>query len=182
MLEIVPVPVLRDNYVWLVHDPASDETVAVDPVGRRAGAGRGRGARLADQPGLEHPLASRPYRRQRRDPGARPAARSPARPRPSGCRRWTASSPAATGRGSAAIEARADRHPRPHRRPRRLPPARRAGRVRRRHPVRDGLRPPVRGRCRGRCTTACSASPRLPPETRDLLRPRIYARQRPASR
>jgi hydroxyacylglutathione hydrolase len=31
MLEIVPVPVLQDNYVWLVHDPASHETVAVDP-------------------------------------------------------------------------------------------------------------------------------------------------------
>jgi hydroxyacylglutathione hydrolase len=31
MLEIVPVPVLNDNYVWLVHDPASRETVAVDP-------------------------------------------------------------------------------------------------------------------------------------------------------
>ena len=31
MLEIVPVPVLSDNYVWLVHDPASGETVAVDP-------------------------------------------------------------------------------------------------------------------------------------------------------
>ena len=31
MLEIVPVPVLRDNYVWLVHEPASAETVAVDP-------------------------------------------------------------------------------------------------------------------------------------------------------
>ena len=31
MLEIVPVPVLSDNYVWLVHDPASHETVAVDP-------------------------------------------------------------------------------------------------------------------------------------------------------
>jgi hydroxyacylglutathione hydrolase len=30
-LEIVPVPVLRDNYVWLVHDPESGETVAVDP-------------------------------------------------------------------------------------------------------------------------------------------------------
>lgn len=30
-LEIVPVPVLRDNYVWLVHDPDSGETVAVDP-------------------------------------------------------------------------------------------------------------------------------------------------------
>ncbi|MEA3046119.1 MAG: hydroxyacylglutathione hydrolase [Sphingomonadales bacterium] len=31
MLDIVPVAVLTDNYVWLVHDPASDETVAVDP-------------------------------------------------------------------------------------------------------------------------------------------------------
>ncbi len=31
MLEIVPVPVLADNYVWLVHDPESGETVAVDP-------------------------------------------------------------------------------------------------------------------------------------------------------
>jgi hydroxyacylglutathione hydrolase len=31
MLEIVPVPVLRDNYVWLVHDADSAETVAVDP-------------------------------------------------------------------------------------------------------------------------------------------------------
>ena len=30
-LEIVPVAVLRDNYVWLVHDPGSGETVAVDP-------------------------------------------------------------------------------------------------------------------------------------------------------
>ena len=29
--EIVPVPVLRDNYVWLMHDPESGETVAVDP-------------------------------------------------------------------------------------------------------------------------------------------------------
>ena len=31
MLDIVPVPALSDNYVWLVHDPASGETVAVDP-------------------------------------------------------------------------------------------------------------------------------------------------------
>ena len=30
-LEIVPVPVLSDNYVWLVHDPMSGETAAVDP-------------------------------------------------------------------------------------------------------------------------------------------------------
>ncbi len=31
-LEIVRVPVLSDNYVWLVHDRASGETVAVDPA------------------------------------------------------------------------------------------------------------------------------------------------------
>jgi hydroxyacylglutathione hydrolase len=31
MLEIVAVPVLSDNYVWLVHDPGSGDTVAVDP-------------------------------------------------------------------------------------------------------------------------------------------------------
>ncbi|MEG3164657.1 hydroxyacylglutathione hydrolase [Sphingomonas sp. PB2P19] len=31
MLEIVRVPVLADNYAWLVHDDAGGETVAVDP-------------------------------------------------------------------------------------------------------------------------------------------------------
>lgn len=31
MLEIVRVPVLNDNYVWLVHEPGSGETMAVDP-------------------------------------------------------------------------------------------------------------------------------------------------------
>lgn len=31
MLEIVAVPVLSDNYVWLLHDSASGETAAVDP-------------------------------------------------------------------------------------------------------------------------------------------------------
>ena len=31
MIEIVPVPVLSDNYVWLMHEPGSGETVAVDP-------------------------------------------------------------------------------------------------------------------------------------------------------
>ncbi len=30
-LEVVRVPVLADNYVWLVHDPVSGETIAVDP-------------------------------------------------------------------------------------------------------------------------------------------------------
>ena len=30
-LEIVRIPVLSDNYVWLVHDTASDETIVVDP-------------------------------------------------------------------------------------------------------------------------------------------------------
>ncbi len=31
-LEIVRIPVLSDNYVWLVHDPASFETMVVDPA------------------------------------------------------------------------------------------------------------------------------------------------------
>ena len=32
MLQVVRVPVLSDNYVWLLHDPASAETVAVEPA------------------------------------------------------------------------------------------------------------------------------------------------------
>ncbi len=31
-LEVVCVPVLSDNYVWLVHDAASGETVVIDPA------------------------------------------------------------------------------------------------------------------------------------------------------
>lgn len=31
-LEIVRIPALSDNYVWLVHDPASRETIVVDPA------------------------------------------------------------------------------------------------------------------------------------------------------
>lgn len=31
-LEIIRIPVLSDNYVWLVHEPASGETMAVDPA------------------------------------------------------------------------------------------------------------------------------------------------------
>lgn len=31
MLDVLRVPVLSDNYSWLVHDPASGETAAVDP-------------------------------------------------------------------------------------------------------------------------------------------------------
>lgn len=32
MLEIVGVPVLQDNYVWLAHDATSGETAAIDPA------------------------------------------------------------------------------------------------------------------------------------------------------
>jgi hydroxyacylglutathione hydrolase len=31
VLDILRVPVLNDNYVWLIHDPESEETVVVDP-------------------------------------------------------------------------------------------------------------------------------------------------------
>jgi hydroxyacylglutathione hydrolase len=32
MLEVMRLPVLSDNYVWLMHDDVSDETVVVDPA------------------------------------------------------------------------------------------------------------------------------------------------------
>jgi hydroxyacylglutathione hydrolase len=31
MLEVIAVPVLTDNYVWLIHDPGTKEAAAVDP-------------------------------------------------------------------------------------------------------------------------------------------------------
>jgi hydroxyacylglutathione hydrolase len=32
MVEIVRIPALSDNYIWLAHDPASGETVVIDPA------------------------------------------------------------------------------------------------------------------------------------------------------
>lgn len=32
MIEIVRIPALSDNYIWLVHEPSSGETMAVDPA------------------------------------------------------------------------------------------------------------------------------------------------------
>jgi len=32
MVEIVRIPALTDNYIWLVHDPISGETVVIDPA------------------------------------------------------------------------------------------------------------------------------------------------------
>jgi hydroxyacylglutathione hydrolase len=32
MLDIVRIPVLQDNYVWLVHEPESGETAVIDPA------------------------------------------------------------------------------------------------------------------------------------------------------
>ena len=32
MLEIVRIPALSDNYIWLVHDPAGGETLVIDPA------------------------------------------------------------------------------------------------------------------------------------------------------
>jgi hydroxyacylglutathione hydrolase len=32
MIEIVRIPVLNDNYIWLVHEPLSGETMVVDPA------------------------------------------------------------------------------------------------------------------------------------------------------
>jgi len=47
MLDIVRIPALSDNYIWLVHDPASGETIVVDP---------------AEASGVERVLAERGWR------------------------------------------------------------------------------------------------------------------------
>jgi hydroxyacylglutathione hydrolase len=48
VLEVVRVPVLSDNYAWLVHDPVSGETLAVDPgeAGPMLDAAASRGWRI----------------------------------------------------------------------------------------------------------------------------------------
>jgi hypothetical protein len=69
MVEIVRIPALSDNYVWLVHEACLSETVVIDPCRRGAGAGGGGGARVAHHPDLEHALAPRSHRRQRPDQG-----------------------------------------------------------------------------------------------------------------
>ena len=63
-LSVSAVPVLTDNYVWLIHDPDSGETAAVDPSVDASPCSKPRCAGLADRPGAEHPLASRSHRRQ----------------------------------------------------------------------------------------------------------------------
>merc|ERR1712034_174548 len=32
MLDVIRIPVLSDNYIWLMHDGASGETVVIDPA------------------------------------------------------------------------------------------------------------------------------------------------------
>jgi hydroxyacylglutathione hydrolase len=32
MIEVVRIPALQDNYIWMVHDPDSGETVVIDPA------------------------------------------------------------------------------------------------------------------------------------------------------
>ncbi|MEO7467206.1 MAG: hydroxyacylglutathione hydrolase, partial [Sphingobium limneticum] len=32
MIEVVRIPALSDNYIWLAHDDVSGETIVVDPA------------------------------------------------------------------------------------------------------------------------------------------------------
>jgi glyoxylase-like metal-dependent hydrolase (beta-lactamase superfamily II) len=32
MIEVVRIPALQDNYIWMAHDPDSGETVVIDPA------------------------------------------------------------------------------------------------------------------------------------------------------
>jgi glyoxylase-like metal-dependent hydrolase (beta-lactamase superfamily II) len=69
MIEVVRIPALQDNYIWLVHDPDSGETVVIDPAEAAPVLAEADETRLDDRPDLEHPLAWRSHRRQCRDQG-----------------------------------------------------------------------------------------------------------------
>ena len=83
MLEIIAVPVLTDNYVWLIHDADIGETAVVDPsIGDPALEARRRGM-AADRQILNthwHPDHTGGNRRSRRRPA--PPSSGPA-PKPS---------------------------------------------------------------------------------------------------
>ena len=106
-LEIVRIPALSDNYVWLVHDPASGETLVVDPAEAEPVLAEARGAGLDDRADLEHALAPRSHRRQCGDQGGdrRDASRA-RRPRRRRSRRSIAPSARAMRCGSGDHAAR----------------------------------------------------------------------------
>ena len=181
-LEIVAVPAFADNYLWLVHDADSGETAVVDPGDPApvlAEADR-RGWRITTDP--QHPLAPRPHRRQPGDQGS--DRRDDHRP---GRREW------------------------PDPGPRRRAEGRRPGVARRRIEPKFGKCPAIRWAtsptsfartgspssatpCSPWAAAGCSkARPEqmhdslgrlagLPDDIQALLRPRIYAGQRPLRR
>ena len=68
-LDIVRIPVLSDNYVWLMREPQSGAVGRRRPGGGRADPGRGGKAPLEDHPYPEYPSSRRSRRRQPRDQG-----------------------------------------------------------------------------------------------------------------
>ena len=40
MLEVIQIPVLSDNYVYLAHDGATGETAVIDPAAHSASSAR----------------------------------------------------------------------------------------------------------------------------------------------
>ncbi len=81
MLTILQLPVLNDNYIYLLHDPASGETAAVDPRYGQAGPGYFGAKRLAVNRHLKYPS---PFRSCRRQSGAKTTYRQHGYRRPFG--------------------------------------------------------------------------------------------------
>ena len=175
-------PCLKDNYGFLLHDPDSGETACIDtPEPDRILAEAERQG-LEDHADLEHALAPRPCRRQRRDQGRHRLLRSSARGSEA---REIADARTHVVEGDTvklgSLTARVLDTPGHTARPHRLSPARARDRLRRRHAVRARLRPPVR-----RHAPADVDQPRQaarPARRHDgLLRPRIHRRRTPTSR
>ena len=106
MLEIARIPVLSDNYVWLVHEAESRETTVIDPAVAEPvlDEAKRRGWRITQ---IWNTHWHRDHTGGNEGIKARLAASSPRRlPKPSASRPWTAASPRATASASAASRRR----------------------------------------------------------------------------
>ena len=164
-LTVSAVPVLNDNYVWLITRSRHDETAAVDPSVTEPvlEAADAQGLRITQVLNThwhpDHTGGNQGIKAATGCTDHRPGrSRAGQQDRPHRRRR----------RSSHGRRCRSDRvgHSRPHRRPHRFLFRGRGHDLRRRHDVRHGLRAAVRGHRRADVFATCSGSPRCPSDVR----------------
>ena len=109
-LQVEQIPVLSDNYVYLVHEPRAGVTGVVDPGGRGARCSSGCAPTAGSSTGSSRPTIMPITRAAISSSRRRPAAGSPGpRRTPRGSRGSISASPRATGSGSATRRRRCSR-------------------------------------------------------------------------